>query len=244
MELNPQPPATQWVQEIEASLGGKIEELREYLASERQDRHGRDALLNGLRGEMQVVVQRLVQAEANTQQSHALMVNEAAQAAQLREQMMAELSALQDQVSQQNDRDSIIEGLGAELRGWVAELQNQVSQKLATLDGRGAEIAELKDQVQHLAQLNAQKSAAPPAVASRPPSPIGVNVGLGGLKPPADVMPALTPMSSVSESSRVAPGQQNPVSEPKDESKQLQQRLSADIERARAELRKRVGVGR
>jgi hypothetical protein len=37
--------------------------------------------------------------------------------AQLREQMMAELSALQDQVSQQQERDSIIEGLGAELRG-------------------------------------------------------------------------------------------------------------------------------
>ena len=244
MELTQQPPATQWVQEIEASLGGKIEELREYLASERQDRHGRDALLNGLRGEMQVVVQRLVQAEVNAQQSHALMVNEAAQAAQLREQMMAELSALQDQVSQQNDRDSIIEGLGAELRGWVAELQNQVSQKLATLDGRGAEIAELKNQVQHLAQLNAQKSVATAAVASRPPSPIGANVGLGGLKPQADAVPALTPMSSISESGSVASGQQTPASEPKDESKQLQQRLSADIERARAELRKRVGVAR
>jgi hypothetical protein len=51
-------------------------------------------------------------------------------------------------------------------------------------------------------------------------------------------------MSSVSESSSVAPGKQTLASEPKDESKQLQQRLSADIERARAELRKRVGVGR
>jgi hypothetical protein len=193
---------------------------------------------------MQVVVQRLVQAEADAQQSHALMVNEAAQAGQLREHMMGELSALQEQVSQQNERDSIIEGLGAELRGQIADVQDQLSQKLAMLNARGAEIAELKSQVQHLTQLNAQKSAATPAVTSRPPSPIGGNVGLGGLKPPADAMPALTPMSSVSESSSVAPGQQTPASEPKDESKQLQQRLSADIERARAELRKRVGVGR
>ena len=244
MELTQQQPATQWVQEIETSLGGKIEELREYLASERQDRHGRDALLDGLRGEMQMVVQRLVQAEADAQQSHALMVNEAAQAGQLREHMMGELSALQDQVSQRQERDSMIEGLGAELRGQISEVQNQLSHKLAMLDARGAEIAELKNQVQHLTQLNAQKSAATAAVASRPPSPIGVNAGLGGMKLPAEAIPVLTPMSSVSESSAVAPGQQTPASGPKDESKQLQQRLSADIERARAELRKRVGVGR
>ena len=244
MELTQQQPATQWVQEIETSLGGKIEELREYLSSERQDRHGRDALLEGLRGEMQMVVQRLVQAEADAQQSHALMVNEAAQAGQLREHMMGELSVLQDQVSQRQERDSMIEGLGAELRGQISEVQNQLSHKLAMLDARGAEIAELKNQVQHLTQLNAQKSAATAAVASRPPSPIGVNAGLGGMKPPAEAIPVLTPMSSVGESSAVAPGQQTPASGPKDESKQLQQRLSADIERARAELRKRVGVGR
>jgi hypothetical protein len=244
MELTQQQPATQWVQEIETSLGGKIEELREYLANERQDRHGRDALLDGLRGEMQMVVQRLVQAEADAQQSHALMVNEAAQAGQLRERMMDELSALQDQVSQWQERDSMLDGLGAELRGQIFAVQNQLSQKLAMLDGRGAEIAELKNQVQHLTQLNAQKSAATAAVASRPPSPIGVNAGVGGMKLPAEAIPALTPMSSVSESSAVAPGQQTPASGPKDDSKQLQQRLSADIERARAELRKRVGVGR
>ena len=244
MELTQQPPATQWVQEIEASLGGKIEELREYLARERQDRQSRDDQLHGLRGEMQTVVQRLVQAEADAQQSHALMVNEAAQAAQQREQTMGELSALQDQVSQRQERDSMLESLGAELRGQIFEMQNQLSQKLAMLDGCGAEIAELKRQVQHLTQLNAQKSAATPAVASRPPSAIGVNVGLGGLKLPAEPIPALTPMPSESESSGVAPSQQTPVSGPKDESKQLQQRLSADIERARAELRKRVGVGR
>jgi hypothetical protein len=41
-----------------------------------------------------------------------------------------------------------------------------------------------------------------------------------------------------------AHARQTSASGPKDESKQLQQRLSADIERARAELRKRVGVGR
>jgi DNA repair exonuclease SbcCD ATPase subunit len=244
MELTQQQPATQQVQEIEASLAGKIEELRACLTREQEDRHGRDEQLNGLRGEMQIVVQRLVQAEADAQQSHALMVNEAAQAAQLREQTIDELSALQDQVSQTQERDSIIEGLAAELRSQISEVQNQLSHKLAMLDGCGTEIAELKRQVQHLTQLNAQKSAPTAAVASRPPSPIGINVGLGGLRPPAEAIPALTPMPSESESSGIASSQQTSASGPKDENRQLQQRLSADIERARAELRKRVGVGR
>lgn len=244
MELTHQQPAAQWVQGIEESLSGKIQELRDYLAREQQDRHGRDAILNELRGEMQLVVQRLVQAEANAQQSHALMVNEAAQAAQLRDQMIGELSALQAHISQRQEQDSMIEGLGAELRGRVYEVQNQLSQKLAVLESRDAEFAEIKRQVHQLTQLSTQKSPVTPTAASRPPSPIAVNVGLGSFKLPAEAIPALTPMSSVSESSSVMPSHQTPADGPKDETKQLQQRLSADIERARAELRKRAGVGR
>lgn len=244
MELTHQQPATQWVQGIEESLSGKIQELRDYLAREQQDRHGRDAILNELRGEMQIVVQRLVQAEANAQQSHALMVNDAAQAAQLRDQMIGELSALQGQLNQRQERDAMFEVLGAELRGRIYEEQNLLSQKLAVLESRDAEFAELKSQVHELTQLSTQKSAVTPTAASRPPSPIAVNVGLGGLKMPAEAIPALTPMASVSESIRVMPSHQTPADGLKDETKQLQQRLSADIERARAELRKRAGVGR
>lgn len=244
MELTHQQPATEWVQGIEETLSGKIQELRDYLAREQQDRHGRDAILNELRGEMQLVVQRLVQAEANAQQSHALMVNEAAQSAQLRDQMIGELGALQGQLNQRQERDAMFEGLGTELRGRIYEVQNLLSQKLAMLESRDAEIAELKSQVHELAQLSGQKSAVTPTAASLPPSPIAVNVGLGGLKMPAEARPALTPMLSVSESSLVIPSQQIPAAGLKDETKQMQQRLSADIERARAELRKRAGVGR
>jgi len=241
MELTQQQPATEWVQGIEESLSGKIQELRDYLAREQQDRHGRDAILNELRGQMQLVVQRLVQAEANAQQGHALMVNEAEQ---LRDQMVGELSALQAQLSQRQERDSMIEGLGTELRGRIFEVQNQLSQKLAVIENRDAEIAELKSQVHQLAQLNTQKSAVTPTAASRLPSPIAVNIGLGSLNLPPELIPALTPMASVSESSSVMPSPRTPADGPKDETKQLQQRLSADIERARAELRKRAGVGR
>ena len=244
IELTHRQPAAQWVQGIEESLSGKIQELRDYLAREQQDRKGRDAILNELRGEMQLVVQRLAQAEANAQQSHALMVNEAVQAAQLRDQMIGELSALQAQISLRQERDSMIEGLGTDLPGRIHEGQNQQSQKLAMIDGRDGEIAELKNQVHQVAQLSADKSPVPPTAVSRPPSPIAVNVGLGSFKLPAQAIPASTPMASVSESSSVMPSHQAAADGPKDETKQLRQRLSADIQRARAELRKRAGAGR
>jgi len=158
--------------------------------------------------------------------------------------MIGELGALQGQLNQRQERDAMFEVLGTELRGRIYDEQNLLSQKLAVLESRDAEFAELKSQVHELTQLSTQKSAVTPTAASRPPSPIAVNVGLGGLKMPAEAIPALTPMSSVSESSGVMPSHQTPADGPKDETKQLQQRLSADIERARAELRKRAGVGR
>jgi hypothetical protein len=61
-----------------------------------------------------------------------------------------------------------------------------------------------------------------------------VTVGLSGLKtPPAG-----------SESSSLLQGYDSASDESKDQKKQLQQRISADIERVRAELRKRAGMSR
>ncbi len=228
---------------VEAMFGTKIAELQSCLVRAQQDGHGHDASLSEMRGELHVIAQRLVQAESSTQQTHALLVNEAAQSAQLRAGIMSELAALHDQLAEQRPSDARIDSLGEELSARIDIVQNRLSQNIATVESREAEIAALKTQIQNLSQGVILKSATPAPPVNRLHPPVGVTVGLGGVKTQTDtMMPALK--SAAGEPNSLLQTYDAEADGPKEQKKQLQQRISADIERVRAELRKRAGVSR
>jgi chromosome segregation ATPase len=229
---------------VEEIFGPKINELQSCLLRAQQDGEGRDARLSEMHGELRVIAQRLVQAESSTQQTHALLVNETAQSAQLRDSMMGELAELQSQLAEQRASATSIDSLGRELSARLEILQNQLSQNIATLESRDAEIAALKTQVQNIAQsATVLKSATPAPTVNRLHAPIGVTVGLGGVKSQTEtMMPA--PKSAAGEPNSLLQTYDAEADGPKEQKRQLQQRISADIERVRAELRKRAGVSR
>ena len=229
---------------VEEIFGTKINELQSSLLRAQQNGEGRDARLSEMQGELRVIAQRLVQAESSTQQTHALLVNETAQSAQLRDGMMGELAALQNQLAEQRASGTSFDSLGRELSARLENLQNQLSQNIATLESRDAEIAALKTQVQNIAQsATAPKPATPAPTVNRLHAPIGVTVGLGGVKGQTEAtMPALK--SATGEPNSLLQTYDAEADGPKEQKRQLQQRISADIERVRAELRKRAGVSR
>jgi hypothetical protein len=229
---------------VEEIFGTKMNELQSCLLRAQQDGEGRDARLSEMQGELHVIAQRLVQAESSTQQTHALLVNETAQSAQLRDGMMSEFTALQSQLAEQRASGASNDSLGEELSARMENLQNQLSQNIAMLESRDAEIAALKTQVQNIAQsATVLKSATPAPTVNRLHAPIGVTVGLGGVKGQSETtMPARN--SAAGEPNSLLQTYDAEADGPKEQKRQLQQRISADIERVRAELRKRAGVSR
>jgi hypothetical protein len=89
----------------------------------------------------------------------------------------------------------------------------------------------------------APKPPAQSETASRPQVPIGVTVGLGVNAQPQTPQ-ALKPTSAGNESNNLLQSYDAEMIGSNDLKKQLQQRMSADVERVRAELRKRAGVSR
>jgi post-segregation antitoxin (ccd killing protein) len=222
------------LQAVEGTVHAKMDELQNVLAREQQSGQTREALLYQLREDVTLLAERVADVESSAQQTHALMVNEAAQSEQLRESVTRELATLHSQsVSSQSD-GARIDSLAEQLNARIIEAQNQWSQKWALLARRDAEIAEIKMQVQNLIGTSAAKHAAQPEAPIRPSSPIGVTVGLSSSKsPPAE-----------SETATLLRSYESASDGSKDQKKQLQQRISADIERVRAELRKRAGMSR
>jgi hypothetical protein len=191
-------------------------------------------LLNEIRGEIELLAQRWLQTENSAQQTHGLIANELAQAAQLREGMIGELTVLQNRWAERQENDQRIESLATDLSARMFEVQAQLSQNMATLVSRDGEIAALKVQVEQMAQT---KNAVPLVAPNRLHTAISPAVGLGGLKPQSEVPPAQEPASLLQRYDADSSGA-------KQEKRHLQERISADIERVRAELRKRAGVGR
>jgi len=232
------------IDHVEQNLGAKIGALESELTGELQLSQSRDGLLNEIRGEIELLAQRWLQTENSAQQTHGLIANELAQAAQLRDGMIGELAALQSHLTERQERDQRIETLAADLSARMFDVQTQLSQNVATLVSRDGEIAALKAQVEQLAQMAQAKSAVQLVTPNRLHTAIAATVGLGGLKAQPEALPALKPASTEQEPGNLLQRYDTDFSGAKEEKKQLQQRISADIERVRAELRKRVGVGR
>ncbi len=136
-----------------------------------------------------------------------------------------------------------IDGLGQELNERIDHLQNQLSRSMATLESRDAEIAGLKTQVENIVQSATLKSATPAPSANRLQAPIGVMVGRSDVKGQTEtVVPTLK--STAGEPNILLQSYEAEADGSKEQKKQLRQRIAADIERVRAELRKRAGVSR
>jgi chromosome segregation ATPase len=234
---------------VEEMVRIKIQEIQNYLVQGQSSLQNRDAQLAEQKTDLQQLAQRIAEVESMAHQTHALMVNENEQAAQLREGFRIELATLHGQLSERQSMDAVIQGVEDGLTVKLRELQNQLAQKMLVVDRRDAEFRDLKAQVQILAQgmppagampLSAEASTAnrikelpvdTNALRAKPEdrlsvgsskiesTPYGTQGSLHEDAEPRDGLPA---------------GGKNPLT-------QLQERMSADIERARAELREKSG---
>ena len=182
-------------------------------------------------------------AESGAQQTHALLVNEAGLSAQLREEVMSEVSELRGKLAAQRTSDGGLDNLGVALSARIDNLQKQLSRSVAALESRDAELAELKTQVQYLCRKASLKSTVPAPSSHRSPPPMGMTAGLSDVKAPIDSR-VPTRNSTAGELNCLLQSYEAGVEGSNEQKRQLQQRISADIERARAELRKRAGVSR
>lgn len=228
---------------VEEHIGAKLNEIGGYLLRVQQDGEARDQRFSEMQGELHLIAQRLVQAESSAQQTHALMVTETAQSAQSRDGVMSELAALQSRLADQLARNAGVDVLAQELSGRIEDLQNQLSRSIAMVERRDEEIAELKAQVENLSRSTIPKSTTALAPSNRAQAPLAVTVGLAGVKGQTEpIIPALK--SSTNAPNTLLQSYDAEAGGAKEQKKQLQQRISADIERVRAELRKRAGVSR
>ena len=240
-------PAAALLQSLEETLRTEIAAIQDYLGREQQSARTRELQQREFEIQLQRVTQRLKETESMVQQTHALIVNEGAQAAQQREAVTAELAALRAQAGEAQTR-AAFDRLEESVRAKMHELQSQLAQNAAGLDRRDDELRDLKTQIKNLAEQTARSESriAPPpfplaerilesapaldlaAEASRENRP-SVAAGLAGLPREA-------------RSSAAANGAWEPaLTEGQDPLKLLHERMSADIERARAELREKSG---
>ena len=229
------------VDNLEENFAVKIGALEGELKAELQRSQNRDGVLQEIRGEIQVLAQRWLQTDTNAQQSREFIANELAQAAQLREGLIGELTVLQNRLAEGQEHDQRIESLAAELSARMFDVQAQLSQNMATLVSRDGEIAALKAQVEQLAQAKTSLTLAAP---SRLHTAMAPSAAFEAMKTPADPLPTLKPAAAAPEPNSLLQSYDADPAGAKEEKRLLQVRISADIERVRAELRKRAGVGR
>ncbi len=229
------------VYNLEENIAAKIGALEGELTAELQRSQNRDGVLHEIRGEIQLLAQRWLQTDTNARQTHEFISNELAQAAQLRDGMIGELTVLRNRLAERQEHDQRIESLAAELSARMFDVQAQLSQNMATLVGRDGEIAALKAQVEQMAQT---KNGVPQVAPNRLHTAIAPSVGFGGLKAQAEALPTLKPAATAPEPNSLLQSYDADPAGVKEEKRHLQERISADIERVRAELRKRAGVGR
>jgi chromosome segregation ATPase len=237
---------------VEQTLQTKIQECHDYLAQEQHSLQAREARYDDFTTHLERVGQRMTDAEAMIHQTHALMVNETAQTAQQRDGFSAELAALRAQLRDTQAREAVIHGIESRLEAKIDELQNQLAQRLTGIDQRDAEIRELKAQMQSLLEpispietgmptLNASAAhrmqtpeATPFGAVTRPTL---VEDRLRAVPPRSEGAPQRPPAMPRQDD---AP-QDQVLIEGTDGLKVLQARMSADIERARAELKEKSG---
>jgi len=171
---------------------------------------------------------------------------------QIGDTLRGEIAALKTEVHEQQRKlgptDSMIRGIEAALSAKIEELQNQLGQKLSTADGR-RELAELKATMQTITQRIAQvepaaaqiQAAATAGAQAAVRNAMGSESGMVQRGEQLTGQPLDNPTTMTVESPRNPGEQSNSHDAEKEQLKQLQQRMSAEIERVRAELKEKSG---
>jgi chromosome segregation ATPase len=242
-------PAEALLQSVEETVRTKIEEIQEYLAQEKQSLRTRDLQHRELETQLARLAQRIKEIESMMQQTHALMIDETAQATQQRGGFAAELAALRAQLDDVQARGEVSHRAAETLNARIRELQMQLTQQIPNLDRRDTEMRELKAQLQSLTQQMARTEAglAPSRglVVSRIQEAMPRDSRTRDAAPEVrldSALPRLGVASQGPQESREGNGPKDQILvEDGDPLKLMQARMSADIERARAELREKSG---
>jgi len=237
------------LKKVEEMVRIKIQEIQDYLVQGQSNLQNRDAQLTEQKADLQKLAQRIAEVESMAHQTHALMVNENEQTTQLREGFRSDLATLQGQLGERQSMDAVIQGIEESLTVKLRELQNQLAQKMLVMDRRDAEFRDLKAQVQILAQeMPSAGTALPAAQVSTPNRTKEFPVDTNALRAkPEDRLSIGS--SKIENTPHGTQGLLHEDAEPRDgllvggknPLTQLQERMSADIERARAELREKSG---
>jgi chromosome segregation ATPase len=232
---------------VEETIRAKFKEIQNYLVQQQSSFQHREAQSAELKTEMQRLVQRIAEVESTAQRAHALMVNENQQTVQLREGFRAEMADLRERLIERPSLDAVIESVENNLDAKARELQNQLAQKMLVIDRRESEFQELKAQIQTITQKMSQLDIAGPTIQStvenRIKESVVVPVDLSTLRLQRDdrPKPGSPPLGIHGIVDEDAGSKDRSLEGGKDQITQLHDRISADIERARAELREKSG---
>ena len=237
---------------VEETIRAKFQEIQNYLVQQQSSFQHREAQSAELKTEMQRLVQRIAEVESTAQRAHALMVNENQQTVQLTEGFRAEMADLRGRLNERPSLDAVIESVENNLDAKARELQNQLAQKMLVIDRRESEFRELKAQIQTITEKMTQLDIAGPTiqstVANRIKESVVVPVDLSTLRlqpedRPSAVAPKLgsPPLGIQGIVDEDDGSKDRSLEGGKDQITQLHERISADIERARAELREKSG---
>jgi chromosome segregation ATPase len=235
------------IQGLESTIGIKFQEFQNELAHTRRGAEARDEQYREIGRELQTLAQRLAEAESVAHQTHALMINESEQSGQRREVLRSEFDALRAQLNQASASDVLIRGIEENFNLKIREMESQLAERMRQWDHREAEFREIRTQVQSLSQGVPRAAGTLPVSADPAPSvvvPMDINSlrtrreEIGTASRPSAERPAAVPTTEspgdVSLGVGISGGN-------KEQLRQLQERISADIERARAELREKSG---
>lgn len=235
------------IRNVEEMLRGQIHELRDLVVQNQRGILEGDNQFKELRSEIQSLMQRQVQSESLVQQTHALVTQESAQ---IYGGLKADLAAIEAQLNERRTRDAALQGIEEALNLRLRELHGQLAQGTLAQDQRDGELRDLKSQLQLLAQQIGQiGQAASLAPSSRrdPESASSAVAASGDIMPgpqPAELRPTAAAGSADTMPSLfqpVTPVNGHTPDQSKISAMDLHDRLSAEIERKRAELREKSG---
>ena len=214
---------------------GEMQDLNKQVGQTQRATVAAENRFKEFRDEIQILIQRQSQAEAVVKQTHALVTEETAQ---IRSAVKADLSAMEAQLNERRARDAALQGMEGTLNLHLRELHDQLEQRSLASDQRDGELRDLKDQVQLLAQRLSER-----AQPSLPASAVVASAGTPGMQP-ADLGPKTFDRRAdvvANVFQPVATGNGHTPDQFKIPPNDLHERLSAEIERKRAELREKSG---
>jgi hypothetical protein len=237
---------------LEERFALKCDEMHSRIAQTRQQNESHDQRLQQFSSDLQTVLRRVSDAEGDAHQTRALMVNEREQNAQQRDGLRSGHEALRAQLNADHadrEHDTALPDLEENLRRQIAELDNQLSKRLRLLEQRDGDFRQFMAPPQTLGQPSLRAEISLPVFPAAPlPPPVAGPVDINGLgaQPEASIRPN-APSADKPPQDAAANLLESPLSKDilnsgnRDQLKLLQERISADIERARNELREKSG---